>query len=102
MPSVPHISDALWDRLRPIIAGGDPATVMDLGVGRSLVDAVLYRAITGDAWLDLPSELPHDDRAWQTYERWKRSGVLHQLSATLHVDLDDATIVPAVEGVRGG
>lgn len=89
MLRVPHISDALWDRVRPIVAGSDPEAAVAPDACRLLVDAVIYWAITGADWTELPSELPHDAWACQTYQRWKERGILTRLSAALLVNVED-------------
>lgn len=92
---VPHISDALWTRVQPIIAQSDPGSASEREVDRLLIDAVIYRAVTGADWVDLPSELPHDAGALATYQRWKAHGIIPRLSAALLIDLDEDAIVPS-------
>ncbi len=94
MLRVPHISDAVWLRVQPIIVQADPRSANERAACRLLIDAAIYRAITGADWLDLPNELPHDAGARETYQRWKAHGVIPRLSAALLVDLDEDAIVP--------
>lgn len=91
---VPHISDALWLRVQPILARSDPRAAGEREACRLLIDAVIYRAVTGADWLDLPNELPHDAGARATYQRWKAHGMLPYLSAALLIDLDEDAFVP--------
>src|SRR5579883_177312 len=79
--AVPRISNHLWPRLAALISASDPPT----GRGRhrteprAVLDAILYRLITGCAWHQLPSSFPHSSSVYRTYQRWKRSGLLEEL-----------------------
>ena len=92
------ISDALWERIEPLVPGkaGDRGRI---GTdNRRFVDAVLWLARTASPWRDLPPELGN----WRTvhcrFRRWTMGGVWESLFKTLVQDPDfeyvlvDATI----------
>jgi transposase len=82
---LPQLSDELWQRLQSLLAVADPQ--LDAAAARLMVQAVLYRQLTGSAWSQVPVVEP--ERAEAAYERWKASGLLEQLAQVLRLRLDD-------------
>lgn len=86
------LSEARWQRLWRLITQLDqPPTPLPLATARALVQALLYRALTGVAWDALPAWAPPAVEVEATYQRWQQQGLLAQLSDELRVclTLDD-------------
>jgi transposase len=49
------LSDALWARVATVLAAGDPAPPPN---ARALMDAIIYRVLTGVSWEALPAAYP--------------------------------------------
>jgi len=89
------ISDADWDRLRPLLPRRGPE-----GDRRRFVDAVLFVAKTGVPWRDLPERFGRWNSVWRRFDRWARAGVWGRaLEALQDPDLEwlvlDSTVVRA-------
>lgn len=83
------LSDAQWARLAPLLTHLDTvATPPDLL--RAVLSTLLYRAVTGSGWDQLPERYPPPIVVQQTYERWQQLGLLDLISAGLLVQLSDA------------
>lgn len=88
---IPHISDALWLRVGAVIERYErERTAEEIDSYRLVIDALLYRAITGETWQDCLVEWPQDADVSGTFLRWRRSGALRTLSKTMLVALDDS------------
>lgn len=94
------ISEADWDRVRPLLPGqpGPHGGVAD--DNRRFLDAVLWIARTGAAWRDLPERLGNWNRQWRRFDRWAKAGRFEALAAVFRdPDLDvlilDSTVVRA-------
>lgn len=85
LPTIWEVSDALWERLAPIIAEVDPPKSR----GRPRIDArqaltaILFRLRSGCQWNHLPQELPDDSSVHRTFQRWVRLGLFDRLWASL-------------------
>lgn len=103
----PELSDAVWDRMAPLL----PGKVTDPGrTGRDnrlFVEAVLWLARSGAHWRVLPGEFGRWHTAYQRFNRWCRNGVWERLFKALSNDPDfeyilvDSTIVRAHQHSAG-
>jgi hypothetical protein len=79
--ALPRVPDSLWVKLEPLIQRADPPAV----VGRRrtnqrhVLDAILYRLITGCPWNELPASFPHPSAVYRTYRRWLRSQLMDEI-----------------------
>jgi transposase len=94
------ISDADWERVRPLLPGqpGQHGGVAE--DNRRFLDAVLWVARTGAAWRDLPERLGNWNSQWRRFDRWAKAGRFAALAAVfLDPDLDvlvlDSTVIRA-------
>ncbi len=101
MPARHAISDADWERVRPLLPTRGPA-----GTARRFLDAVLYVAKTGVPWRDLPARLGNGNSAWRRFDRWARAGVWERaFDALQDPDLEwiilDSTVIRAHPSAAG-
>jgi putative transposase len=85
LPTIWHVSDDLWARIRPVLAEHDPSarTGRRRLDPRPILDAVIFRLRSGCQWNHLPAELPDDSTVHRTFQRWVRLGVLERIWAAL-------------------
>ena len=83
-----ELSEAQWERLRPLLPPQRPETGRPAKDHRSVVNAILWRLTTGVPWRDLPERYG----AWQTvysrFRRWQRAGVWERVLAALQAEAD--------------
>jgi len=82
-PYPSSLTHAEWAVLEPLLPA--PASVgrkrsIDR---RAIVDALLYRLVTGCQWRQLPSDVPGWSTVHQTYRRWRLVGVWDRIHAIL-------------------
>jgi transposase len=95
-----EISDADWDRIKPLLPGqvGQHGGIAE--DNRRFINAVLWIARTGAAWEDLPERLGKGNSQWRRFDRWAKAGRWDPiLTALRDPDLDvlimDSTAVRA-------
>src|SRR5579884_2364108 len=71
----------MWATLEPLIAQRDPHQRRGRrrGDDRAMLEAILYRLITGRGWHQLPREFPHASSVYRAYRRWLASGLLEEI-----------------------
>jgi transposase len=89
------ISDADWDRVRPLLPKRGPSAT-----ARRFVDAVLYVAKTGIPWRDLPERFGNWNAVWRRFDRWARAGVWRKVFDALQ-DPDVEWLVLDSTVIRG-
>ncbi len=81
------LSDAEWERIRPLLPGpcshGHPIEVSR----REIVNAILYVLRAGCAWRLLPHDLPRWTLVYGYFWTWRRSGLWARVSAALRGQL---------------
>lgn len=89
-PAVPEpdrwrISDELWRILEPLFEELDPPrrSGRQRHPPRALLDAILYRAITGAPWSSLPASYPDDSSVHRAFQRWRRLGIMDRVWSIL-------------------
>jgi transposase len=82
---LPELTDTLWQRLVSLIGAAESGCDPDRS--RLLLQALLYRQLTGTPWAATPVVDPLLAEA--TYRRWRASGLLAQLTEVLRIRLDD-------------
>jgi transposase len=83
-----EISDADWERVRPLLPARGPAG----GDHRTFVNAVLWIARTGCPWRDLPARFGHWNSVWRRFRRWAAAGVWGRVLAAVR-DPDVSTLI---------
>lgn len=81
------LSDAEWERIRPLLPGpcshGRPMEVSR----REIVNAILYVLRAGCAWRWLPHDLPCWTLVYGYFWTWRRSGLWARVNAALRGQL---------------
>jgi transposase len=85
VPAVYTLSDGLWVRLAPVVVTVDPTPPRDT---RALLEAIIYRALSGNAWSELPAHYPAPEHVAACAERWRGMGLLERLEPLLRLRLD--------------
>lgn len=88
------VSDAVWERLEPLLpgrAGTSGATARD---NRLFLEAVLWRVRTGAPWRDLPGEFGNWNSTFRRFRRWAEAGEFGDAVTNV-----EAIIIGAIAGV---
>lgn len=78
------LSDAQWERLRPLLPPQKPHTGRPNKDHRVVVNAILWIDRTGAPWRDLPERYGPWKTASSRFQRWRRAGVWDRVLAALH------------------
>jgi transposase len=85
VPSKFALSDTLWARVAAILATVDPTPPHN---ARAILEAIIYRALTGTIWQDLPAVYPSPAVVMDCAARWEQLGLWPRLEPVLLVRLD--------------
>src|SRR6266508_474490 len=101
-----RVSDAMWERLAPILAD-PPRRFRYPGrvrySPRECLEGILFVLYTDTPWLQVPYRelgLPSGETCRRRLEEWSRRGVLEQALRVLQEGLVDASLVEAKKGAR--
>jgi putative transposase len=91
LPTIWHVPDELWNKIKPIILQYDPpkCTGRKRIDQRAALDAVIFRMRSGCQWNQLPKEFPDDSSVHRTFQRWIQLGLLDQIWAVLVEDCQE-------------
>ena len=81
------LTDAQWDRLRPLLPRRAQGRQSILG-DRLFVDAVIFRARTGIQWRDLPERFGNWKTVYNRFRNWAAKNVWMQVFRELQIDVD--------------
>ncbi len=84
------LSDAEWERIRPLLPGPCPRGRPLEVPRREIVNAILYVLRAGCAWRLLPHDLPCWTLVYWYFWTWRRRGVWARVSAALRGQLRQA------------
>jgi transposase len=112
-----ELSDAQWERLRPLLPPQKPRTGRPAKDHRTVLEGILWILRTGAPWRDLPERFGPWRTVYSRFRRWRQAGVWDRVLAALqrradaHGNLDwtlhfvDSTVVRAHQhaaGAKGG
>src|SRR5215212_9488584 len=115
MPKRHELSDAQWERLRPLLPPHKPGRPRR--DDRRILDGMLWKLATGAPWRDLPDRYGPWQSVYTRFWRWTRAGVWDQIFAAVQQQADaaheidwelhfvDGTVIRAHQhaaGVKGG
>jgi hypothetical protein len=86
LPRFYAMSDSLWARVAAILETVDPNPPAG---ARALLDAVIYRALTGTSWEAMPAIYPPATVVLAAAERWRSLGLFDRLEIVLPVRLSE-------------
>jgi transposase len=76
------ISDAMWDRIKPLMPA-DPVRGRRWANHRRTLEAIAWKYRTGSPWRDLPDELGSFQTAHKRLLRWAADGTWERILAAL-------------------
>jgi transposase len=82
VPGTPLLTDALWDRLRPLLPVPAPRGRPQAAT-RPLLAGLLWLMHTGASWRAIPAAYGPWPTVHSRYQRWRRTGVWAQIAAVL-------------------
>ena len=115
MPHRHELSDAEWERLKPLLPPRKPGKMRK--DDRRIINAILWKLATGAPWRDLPERYGPWQTVYTLSRRWTRAGVWDQIFAVIQRQADaagqvnwevhfvDSTVVRAHQhaaGAKGG
>jgi transposase len=112
-----ELSEAQWDRLRPLLPPQRPRTGRPANDHRTVINGILWILRTGSPWRALPERYGSWKTVSSRFYRWQRAGMWAGILAELQRQADakgdvdwslhfvDSTVVRAHQhaaGVKGG
>lgn len=81
------LSDAQWERIKPLIPppkpGGRPASISR----REIVNAIFYLTRNGCTWRALPHDFPGHKTVYHSFRRWRDDGTWEQIHDALVIQV---------------
>ena len=111
------LSDARWQRLRPLVPPQKPSTGRPANDHRTVINGILWVLRTGSPWRALPERYGSWKTVSSRFYRWQRAGIWDRVLAELQRRADaegrldwslhfvDSTVVRAHQhaaGAKGG
>ena len=112
-----ELSDAQWERLRPLLPPQQPRTGRPNKDHRTVLDGILWILRTGSPWRSLPERYGSWKTVSSRFYRWQKAGIWDRVLAELQRQADgegrldwtlhfvDSTVVRAHQhaaGAKGG
>jgi len=93
--SLTGLTDAQWERLRPLIPPQKPATGRPAKDHRTVIEGILWQLSTGAPWRDVPERFGPWQTVYSRLRRWQQAGVWDRILAALTAEgaLDQPSIV---------
>ncbi len=79
LPGLPALTDALWERLRPLLEPAQPRRGRPTEQGRRRLEAVLWVARTACSWRQLPKHFGPWETVVYHYRRWCKEGLWERI-----------------------
>ena len=113
----PELTDAQWERLRPLLPPQKPRTGRPANDHRTVLNGILWILRTGSPWRSLPERYGSWKTVSSRFSRWQMAGVWDRVLAALRrladaegrldwsLHLVDSTVVRAHQhaaGTKGG
>ena len=84
------LTDAMWERVEPLLPPVQGAMGRPMKDHRLLVEGAIFRYRTGVAWRDLPREFGPWQTVWKRHHRFCLDGTWDRVLTALLVDADAA------------
>ena len=88
MPKRHELTDAQWERLRPLLPAHKPGRPRQ--DDRRVLGAILWKLATGAPWRDVPDRYGPWQTAYTRFRRWTQAGVWDRLFAAVQQQADAA------------
>jgi transposase len=88
MPKRHELTDAQWDRLRPLLPPHKPGRPRQ--DDRRILNGILWKLATGAPWRDLPERYGPWQSVYTRFWRWTQAGIWDQLFASIQQQADAA------------
>lgn len=75
LPGLPTLTDAQWERLRPLLPAQKPPTGRPATDHRLVVEGMLWVVRTGSSWRELPQRFGPWSTVASRYQRWCKAGI---------------------------
>jgi hypothetical protein len=83
LSGLPALTDALWERLCPLLPPQKPEKGRPSSTHRLLVEGMLWVAGTGASWRSLPARFGSWSTVAGRYQRWRKTGLWTQIVQVL-------------------
>jgi transposase len=84
------LSDAQWERLRPLLPPPPRGRGRPRRDDRLIVEGIIWRLATGVPWRDLPARFGPWKTVYSRFRRWQQAGVWERALATRQAQADAA------------
>lgn len=88
LPGLSTLTDAQWERLRPLLPAQKPPTGRPATDHRQVVEGMLWIVRTGSSWRELPERFGPWSTVASRYQRWCKAGIWTQILHVLQADED--------------
>jgi transposase len=82
------LSDAEWERIRPLLPVSDGRRGGRWRGHRQVIDGVLHRTRTGVPWRDLPEHFGPWQTVYERHRRWSADGTWERLLRRMQAEAD--------------
>lgn len=91
LPTIWEVSDALWDRILPILLVFWPtqSTGRKHANWRQVLNGIIFRMRSGCQWDQLPSKYGPKSTVHDWFQRWCAGGVMQRIWAELAAECDE-------------
>jgi len=94
-PTIWKLSDDLWQKIEKLLARHDPParTGRPPGDRRPIMNAIIYRFLTGVQWNQLPREFGDDSTIHRVFQHWVEIKLFRKICSLLVVECDELGLV---------
>jgi len=78
-----EVSDAEWERVRPLLPPQKPHTGRPRHEHRTVLGGILWVLRTAAPWREMPARFGKWDTAYARYRLWRKQGLWQRISAAL-------------------
>jgi transposase len=91
LPGLSVLTDAQWERLRPLLPPQKPRTGRPATDHRLVVEGMLWVVRTGSSWRELPKRFGPWSTVASRYQRWCKAGIWAHILHVLQTHEGTAT-----------
>ncbi len=87
------LTDAQWERIRPLLPSSDGKRGRPFRDDRPVVEGILYRYRCGIAWRDVPEQFGPWQTVWKRHRRYSGDGTWNKILAALLTDAQKVELI---------